>query len=107
MRKIKTLNELLAYMAGIELPEELKKTAIEKIEVVEECNNGGATAHLLIAQTKADAKQAEKEYALSNFKPESNEFFKSTSGEWWRQSVYVFSDDGSGIIYFERVPLLG
>lgn len=39
MRKIKTLNELLAYMAGIELPEELKKTAIEKIEVVEECNN--------------------------------------------------------------------
>ena len=106
MKKFKSMQELLAYMAGIEIPNELKNATTKNMQAVEECNNGGATAYLVIAETKAEAKQVEKEYALSNCVPEYSRIINTLDGAYWKQSVFVFSDDGGGIIYFERVPLL-
>jgi beta-mannosidase len=50
--------------------------------------------------------EVEKEFKISSYTPEVNEFFKAGNGEWWWHRVFIFSDDGSGIIYFERCPLL-
>ena len=46
MKKFQTMQELLAYMAGIEIPNELKNAVAKNMQAVEECNNGGATAYL-------------------------------------------------------------
>ena len=106
MKKFRSMQELLAYMAGIEIPNELKNATTKNMQAVEECNNGGATAYLVIAETKAEAKQVEKEYSLSNCVSESSKLINTLDGAYWKQSVFVLSDDGGGIIYYERVPLL-
>ena len=106
MKKFQTMGELIAYMVGANAPNELKNAAVENIQAVEETNQGGATAYLIIAETKAEAKQVENEYALSNCAPESSKMINTLDGVYWKQSIFVFSDDGGGIIYFERVPLL-
>ena len=106
MKKFQNMGELIAYMVGANAPNELKNAAVENIQAVEETNQGGATAFLIIAETKAEAKQVEKEYALSNCTPEYSRIINTLDGAYWKQSVFVFSDDGGGIIYFERVPLL-
>ena len=106
MKKFQTMGELIAYMVGANAPNELQTAAKNDMQAVEEVNQSGATAFLIIAETKAEAKQVEKEYALSNCAPEYSRIINTLDGAYWKQSVYVFSDDGGGIIYFERVPLL-
>ena len=106
MAKIQTMSELIAYLVGSNHPEELKTAVTNDMQAVEECNHGGATAYLIIAATQAEAREVEKEYALSKCVPESTRFINTLDGAYWRQSVYIFSDDGGGIIYFERTPLL-
>ena len=106
MKKFQTMGELIAYMVGANAPSELKAEAENQMQAVEEVNQGGATAYLIIAESKAEAKQVEKEYVLSNCVPEYSRIINTLDGAYWKQSVYVFSDDGGGIIYFERVPLL-
>ena len=106
MKKLKTMGELIAYLLRVNAPNELKAEAENQMQAVEEVNQNGATAFLIIAETKAEAKQVEKEYALSNCAPEYSRIINTLDGAYWKQSVYVFSDDGGGIIYFERVPLL-
>ena len=106
MKKFQNMGELIAYMVSANAPNELKNAAVDNIQAVEEVNQGGATAFLIIAETKAEAKQVEKEYALSNCAPEYSRIINTLDGAYWKQSVFVFSDDGGGIIYFERVPLL-
>ena len=106
MKKFQTMDELIAYMVGTNAPNKLKKVTIESMQAVEEINKNGAMAFLIIAETKAEAKQVEKEYALSNCAPEYSRIINTLDGAYWKQSVSVFSDDGGGIIYFERVPLL-
>ena len=106
MKKFQTMGELVAYMVGANAPNELKNAAAENMQAVEETNQSGAEAFLIIAETKAEAKQVEKEYALSSCTPEYSRIINTLDGAYWKQSVFVFSDDGGGIIYFERVPLL-
>ena len=106
MKKFQTMGELIAYMVGANAPSALKTEAENQMQAVEEVNQGGATAYLIIAESKAEAKQVEKEYALSNCAPEYSRIINTLDGAYWKQSVFVFSDDGGGIIYFERVPLL-
>ena len=106
MVKLQTMSELIAYLVGSNHSEELKTAVTNDMQAVEECNHGGATAYLIIAATQAEAKQVEKEYALSNCAPEYSRIINTLDGAYWKQSVFVFSDDGGGIIYFERVPLL-
>ena len=67
MKKFQTMGELIAYMVGANAPNELQAVAKNDMQAVEEVNQSGATAFLIIAETKAEAKQVEKEYALSNF----------------------------------------
>ena len=106
MKKIQSMGELVAYLLRANAPNELKNAVAENMQAVEETNQGGATAYLIIAETKAEAKQVEKEYALSSCTPEYSRIINTLDGTYWKQSVFVFSDDGGGIIYFERVPLL-
>ena len=106
MKKFQTMGELIVYMVGTNAPNELKAEAENQMQAVEEVNQGGATAYLVIAESKAEAQEVEKEYALSNCAPEYSRIINTLDGAYWKQSVFVFSDDGGGIIYFERVPLL-
>ena len=106
MKKFQTMGELIAYMVGANTPNELKAEAENQMQAVEASNQGGATAYLVIAESKAEVQEAEKEYALSNCVPEYSRIINTLDGAYWKQSVFVFSDDGGGIIYFERVPLL-
>ena len=106
MKKFQTMGELVAYLLRANAPNELKNAAAENMQAVEETNQGGATAYLIIAESKAEAQEVEKEYALSNCAPEYSRIINTLDGAYWKQSVFVFSDDGGGIIYFERVPLL-
>ena len=106
MKKFRTMGELVLYLLRANAPNELKNAATENMQAVEELGNGGAEAYLIIAETKAEAKQVENEYALSNCTPEYSRLINTLDGAYWKQSVFVFSDDGGGIIYFERVPLL-
>ena len=106
MKKFQTMGELALYLLRANDPNELKNAAAENMQAVEETNQGGATAYLIIAESKAEAQEVEKEYALSNCAPEYSRIINTLDGAYWKQSVFVFSDDGGGIIYFERVPLL-
>ena len=106
MKKFQTMGELIAYLVGANAPNELKTEAENQMQAVEELSQSGATAFLVIAESKAEAEQVEKEYALSNCVPEYSRIINTLDGAYWKQSVFVFSDDGGGIIYFERVPLL-
>ena len=106
MKKFQNMGELISYMVGANAPNELKNAAAENMQAVEETNQGGAEAFLIIAETKAEAKQVENVYALSSCVPEYSRIINTLDGAYWKQSVFVFSDDGGGIIYFERVPLL-
>ena len=106
MKKFQTMGELISYMVGANAQNELKTEAENQMQAVEEVNQSGATAYLVIAESKAEAQEVEKEYALSNCSPEYSKIINTLDGAYWKQSVFVFSDDGGGIIYFERVPLL-
>ena len=106
MKKFQTMGELALYLLRANDPNELKNAAAENMQAVEETNHGGAEAYLIIAESKAEAKQVEREYALSNCTPECSKIINTLDGAYWKQSVFIFSDDGGGIIYFERIPLL-
>lgn len=106
MKKFQTMGELALYLLRTNAPNELKTEAENQMQAVEEVNQGGATAYLVIAESKAEETQVEKEYALSSCVPEYSKLINTLDGAHWKQSVFVFSDDGGGIIYFERVPLL-
>ena len=106
MKKFQTMGEFISYMLRENAPKTLKTEAEAQMQAVEEVNQSGATAFLIIAETKAEAKRVEKEYALSNCVPEYSKIINTLDGAYWKQSIYVFGDDGGGIIYFERVPLL-
>ena len=66
MKKFQTMGELIAYMVGANAPNELQAEAENQMQAVEEVNQSGATAFLIIAETKPEVKQVEKEYVLSN-----------------------------------------
>ena len=53
MKKFQTMGELIAYMVGANAPSELKTEAENQMQAVEEVNQGGATAYLIIAESKA------------------------------------------------------
>ena len=74
------MGELIAYMVGVNGPNELKAEAENQMQAVEEVNQDGATAYLVIAETKAEAKQVEKEYALSNCAPEYSRIINTLDG---------------------------
>ena len=57
MKKFQTMGELIAYMVGANAPNELQTAAKNDMQAVEEVNQSGATAYLIIAESKAEAKR--------------------------------------------------
>ena len=55
MKKFQTMGELIAYMVGANAPNELQTAAKNDMQAVEEVNQSGATAFLIIAETKGGA----------------------------------------------------
>ena len=106
MKELKTTCELIDYMLKSKAPYALRSSAMEQIKGVEACNEGGASAVMLIAETRKDATEAERTYALSAFTPEVDEVIDTQDGASWKSRVFVLGDDGGGIVYYERVPLL-
>ena len=60
MKKFQNMGELIAYMVGANAPNELKTEAENQMQAVEEVNQSGATAYLVIAvlETKRTISQA-------------------------------------------------
>ena len=54
MKKFQTMGELISYMVGANAPSKLKTEAENQMQAVEEVNQGGATAYLIIAESKAE-----------------------------------------------------
>ena len=106
MKKFNSMSELIAFMAHRNTPNQLQDSAKDRMKEIEECNAGGASTFMVITETKRDAIEAEKEYLLSTLLPEVDEYLNTLDGVYWRCRVYVTGDDGGGIIYYERVPLL-
>jgi hypothetical protein len=106
MKEFNSMSELMLYMLRSNIPEKLKSSVSERMQAVEECNDGGASAVLIIAHSKAEVEEVEKRYSISSLTPEVDEYINTLDGAFWRGRIYVLSDDGSGIIYYERVPLL-
>ena len=79
--------------------------ALQQIKGVVECNENGAQAVMIIAETKETAAEAENAYCLSAHSPETEETIDD-NGVRWKNRIYVFGDDGGGIVYYERAPLL-
>ena len=102
MNKFQAMDELIAYMVGSNSPKEVYDVAVKSMQNVEECNKNGATAYLCVAATRSEAEQIEAEYSLLTCVPESDESIDTTNGENWHVFVYVFSDDGGGIVYLKR-----
>jgi len=107
MAKIQTMSELIAYLLCTNYPDEIQSATVHAMHKIEGCNVGGGQAsYLLIANTQEDAAQIEEEYNLLDNVPESDVCITTVGGMVWRERVFVFGDDGNGVIYYERVPLL-
>ena len=89
MKKFQTMGELALYLLRANAPNELKNAATENMQAVEETNHGGAEAYLIIAETKAEAKQVEREYALSNCTPECSKIINTLDGAYWFSRTMV------------------
>lgn len=107
MAKIQTMSELIAYLLCTNYPDEIQSATVHAMHKIEACNvGGGQSSYLLIANTQEEAAQIEEEYNLSDNVPESDVCITTVGGMIWRERVFVFGDDGHGVIYYERVPLL-
>ena len=106
MKELRTMDELIIYMLDTKAPYPLRSSAMTQMRGIEECNKGGAASVMIIAENEDDASEAEAAYSLSKQVPEFNRMINTLDGAYWNVRVYVFGDDGGGMIYYERVPLL-
>ena len=95
-------NQLKHYIYERNYPEELQREMLCSIKSVEQCNIGRDDfSALYIAETTDEEKEIEKAYNLTAFLPESDET-NDYNGEKWTRRVFVFGDDGHGIIVFGK-----
>ena len=59
MKEFNSMSELMLYMLRSNIPEKLKSSVSERMKAVEECNDGGASAVLIIAHSKAEVEEVE------------------------------------------------
>ena len=102
MRKFTTLAEFDAHIANIPYPRLLTISARARMKTVEECNEGGAQAVLIIAETPDDAVTIANEYRLADVQPEDYSIF-GTEGQVWHEAVYVLGDDGGGVVVYTKL----
>ena len=102
MKRFKTLSEFDAHVGENSYPKLLVISARARMKMVEECNEGGAQAVLIIAETPEDAVAAAQEYGLINTQPEDYSIF-GTEGQVWHEAVYVLGDDGGGVVVYTKL----
>ena len=102
MVRFTTLAEFDAHIANTPYPRLLTISARARMKTVEECNEGGAQAVLIIAETPDDAVTIANEYRLADVQPEDYSIF-GTEGQVWHEAVYVLGDDGGGVVVYTKL----
>ena len=102
MVRFTALTEFDAHVAKTHYPRLLIISARAKMEGVEECNEGGAEASLVFADSPDEAVAFKKEHRLTEHKPEDFSVF-GTEGQVWHEEVYVLGDDGSGVVLYTKL----
>ena len=102
MVRFTTLAEFDAHIANTPYPRLLTISARARMKTVEECNEGGAQAVLIIAETPNDAVTIANEYRLADVQPEDYSIF-GTEGQVWHEEVYVLGDDGGGVVLYTKL----
>ena len=102
MVRFTTLAEFDAHIANTPYPRLLTISARTRMKTVEECNEGGAQAVLIIAVTLDDAVTIANEYRLADIQPEDYSIF-GTEGQVWHEAVYVLGDDGGGVVVYTKL----
>ena len=102
MVRFTTLAEFDAHIANTPDPRLLTISARARMKTVEECNEGGAQAVLIIAETPDDAVAIANEYRLADIQPEDYSIF-GTEGQVWHEAVYVLGDDGGGVVVYTKL----
>ena len=102
MVRFTTLAEFDAHIANTPYPRLLTISARARMKAVEECNEGGAQAVLIIAETPDDAVTIANEYRLADVQPEDYSIF-GTEGQVWHEAVYVLGDDGGGVVVYTKL----
>ncbi len=101
MQKFVKKDDLIDYLIKENLPNEIYYEATFYMETVQECNDGGAGAMLVISPMQVCDEQ-ENELGLEGYCPEQDEKIYA-GGEVWRKRIYVFCNDGTGVVLFERL----
>ena len=102
MVRFTALTEFDAHVAKTHYPRLLIISARARMEGVEDCNEGGAEAVLIIAETSDDAVAIANEYRLTDIQPEDYSIF-GTEGQVWHEEVYVLGDDGGGVVLYTKL----
>lgn len=102
MVRFTTLAEFDAHIKSTPYPRLLTISARARMKAVEECNEGGAQAVLIIAETPDDAVTIANEYRLIDVQPEDYSIF-GTEGQVWHEAVYVLGDDGGGVVVYTKL----
>ena len=102
MVRFTTLAEFDAHIKSTHYPRLLTISARARMKTVEECNEGGAQAVLIIAETPDDAVTIANEYRLADVQPEDYSIF-GTEGQVWHEAVYVLGDDGGGVVVYTKL----
>ena len=102
MKRFTTLAEFDTHTAENPYPKLLTISARARMKTVEECNDAGAHAVLIIADNPDDAVTIAQEYGLTNLCPEDYSIF-GTEGQVWHEAVYVLGDDGGGVVVYTKL----
>ena len=102
MRKFTTLTEFDAHTESTQYPRLLTISARARMKTVEKCNEGGAQASLVFADSPDEAVAFKKERGLTELMPEDFSIF-GTEGQVWHEAVYVLGDDGGGVVVYTKL----
>ena len=102
MVRFTTLAEFDAHIANPPYPHLLTISARARMKTVEECNEGGAEASLVFADSPDEAVAFKKERGLTELMPEDFSIF-GTEGQVWHEEVYVLGDDGGGVVLYTKL----
>jgi hypothetical protein len=102
MKRFTTVKDFDTHVTERSYPRLLVISARARMELIEECNEGGAQASLIITETPEELAALNDEYHLESLPPEDFSIF-GTEGEVWHERVYVFGDDGSGVVIYTKL----
>ncbi len=101
MKKFERMAELVNYLLEDEPAEEVTKDILFCMHTVEACRKHGANSALVIAQKELNEREL-KELDILDYDPEIDEEIQA-GGEVWRKRIYVLSDDGAGVVLYEKL----